>query len=144
MDTSRQKSEEDRDSVSGLKPAKPDASTDKSAAPYQRKRQRSRSRLEAIIIRPAEGNTSADVLALIRSMVSPSDSEASVRELRGRRSCDVLVELSTGTESKARIGDALYLGRNCPTMGYYVTQLLSSHGYFPGYLHKMANKESPD
>lgn len=78
---------------------------DKGAVANQRKRQRNRSQLEAILIRTAER-------PCIRSKVSPSDSGVSVKGFKKTRSCDI--ELGSRTESIDQFDDAIRatLGKN--------------------------------
>lgn len=61
----------------------------------------------AVIIKPAEGKSYADILGQIRSNIKPSDIGAEIKTVRKTRTGDVLVELGSGTKSKADFGDAL-------------------------------------
>lgn len=76
------------------------------------KQQMSSPRPKAILIRPTLGQNLADVLGEIRSKGCPIDSGANVRVLRKTRLGDLLLDLSTSTESKAKFDYA-----RCSTLG---------------------------
>lgn len=58
-------------------------------------------RLDALLIKPAEGKSYAEVLGEIREKVKPEDTETEVRCIRQTRSGDILVELGRNTKDKA-------------------------------------------
>lgn len=64
------------------------------------KKKRTRVRSEAVLIRPADGKTYADVLGEIRRNVKPEETETEIRCIRQTRAGDVLLEL--GHKSKNR------------------------------------------
>ena len=65
-------------------------------------------KLDAIVLKPAEGKTYADILSTIRTAVKPEDSGIEVRSIRQTRAGHVLLELRRSTTpSRASFSEAL-------------------------------------
>src|SRR5204863_6946885 len=63
-----------------------------------------KNRPSAILIRPSDGKSYADVLGEIRRRVRPEDQGAVIKGLRKTRAGDLLVELGEGTGSRSDFG----------------------------------------
>lgn len=84
-------------------------------ASSQRKKKRlPKPKREALLIKPAEGRSYAEVLREIRGKANPADTGTEVRSIRQTRSGGVLVEFGATPGNKAAFGDALrgILGSN--------------------------------
>lgn len=68
---------------------------------------RPKTRPDAVLIKPADGKSYADVLGAIRTSIKPGDNGAEVRCVRKTRSGEVLVELGPGTKDKSKFGEVL-------------------------------------
>lgn len=79
----------------------------RTATERRKKTKRRKLPREALLIKPAEGKTYAEVLREIRTKVNPADTETVVRAIRRTRSGEVLVELGRQTGDKAAFGNNL-------------------------------------
>lgn len=62
---------------------------------------------EALLIKPAQGKSYAEVLREIRAKVNPTDTRTEIRAIRRTRSGEVLVELGREKGDKVAFGEAL-------------------------------------
>lgn len=79
-------------------------------APSHGKRKRKRrpkTKRDALLIKPTEGKTYAEVLSEIRSKVNPEDTGTDVRSIRQTRTGEVLLELGNTSKNKSAFSDAL-------------------------------------
>lgn len=94
--------------ISANTPGKERTAPSHSKQKRRRKRKRKPTiKRTALIIKPAEGNSYADVLREIRSKATPEESETEVRGIRQTKTGDVLVELGEKTKDKAAFSDVL-------------------------------------
>lgn len=73
----------------------------------RRPRRNRRKRPEAVLIKPTQGTSYADVLKSIRSQVNPDEMGVKVKAVRQTRAGDILVELRATSEAKAIFGTAV-------------------------------------
>lgn len=66
-----------------------------------------RTRPDAVLIKPAEGKSYAEVLKELRERIKPEDVGAEVSRIRQTRAGDILVELGAETKDKVAFGAAL-------------------------------------
>ena len=66
-----------------------------------------RDRPEALLIKPAEGKTFAEVLTQVRRDANPASTGTEIRSIRRTRSEDVLLELGSKTTNKEGFCEAL-------------------------------------
>lgn len=90
------KAEDDNISVSTRSTAEVETTKRKAK---KRSGKRRRLRPEALIIKPAQGTSYADVLEEIRSKVRPQESETEVQSIRRTRTGDVLLELGPNSKN---------------------------------------------
>lgn len=76
------------------------------AAPSQGVRKKKRRR-EAILIKPAQGKSYAEVLGAIRKEANPESTGTEIRSVRQTRAGEVLVELGAKTGDKTAFGESL-------------------------------------
>ncbi|KAL7723970.1 hypothetical protein ACLKA6_017963 [Drosophila palustris] len=69
-------------------------------------RTRTRIRPDAVLIKPAEGKSYAEVLSDLRRTVKPEDSESDICSIRKTRTGDMLLELSKGSKTQ-KLCDAI-------------------------------------
>ncbi|XP_044316453.1 uncharacterized protein LOC123037863 [Drosophila rhopaloa] len=61
---------------------------------------RSRSRPEAVLVKPAEGRSYAEVLRELRENLKPDETDTAIRSVRKTKSGDLLLELAKGSKSE--------------------------------------------
>ena len=64
-------------------------------------------RPEAVLIKPANGKSYAEVLGKIRQKIKPEETEAEIRSIRRTRTGDVLLEMSNNSKCTKAFSDAL-------------------------------------
>lgn len=69
-----------------------------------RKKRSSKQRPDALLVKPSEGKSYADVLSEIREKVKPEEKGAVIKTLRKTRAGDLLIELGQSSESKSDFG----------------------------------------
>lgn len=99
--------EEKREAIRRVPPAEPtESASGESVAttpkPPQAKNatKRKKPRSEAILIKPSEGKSYADILRAIRGGIKPEDTDTEVKGVRKTRAGDVLLELGAKTKNK--------------------------------------------
>ena len=73
----------------------------------RRRRPVRRKRPEAVLIKPADGKSYAEVLGKIRQKIKPEETEAEIRSIRRTRTGDVLLEMSNNSKCTKAFSDAL-------------------------------------
>lgn len=92
-----------------------DTPTERGATPPRRekkkkvkkKKKQQKPRPDALLIKPAEGKTYAEVLKEIREKIKPEDTETEVNRIRQTRAGDILIELGDNTRDKMAFEAAL-------------------------------------
>lgn len=74
--------------------------------PYKERRQK-KQRLPALLIKPSQGKTYADVLREIRQNANPADTGTEVKSIRRTKAGDVLMEVGNNSKDKAAFVDQL-------------------------------------
>ena len=92
--------------VEALKPTE-ERQQGKNIAGSQRAYNRPKRQSEAVIIKPAEGNSYAEVLKNIRSMVNLKEADVKIKVIRKTRAGALLLELEKGQTAKANFCEAL-------------------------------------
>lgn len=64
-------------------------------------------RPEAILVKPKEGKTFADVLRSMRERTTPEDCDAKVKSVRKTKNGEILVELDKGTKDQEKFSETL-------------------------------------
>lgn len=73
----------------------------------QPRKLKKRPRLDAVLIKPANGKTYSDVLRDIKSKIKLEDTDTDIKSIRQTRSGDVLLELGRGTKDVQAFADAV-------------------------------------
>ena len=79
----------------------------KRTSPKTKVEVKKRAMTEAIVLKPSDGKTYAEILSGIKGRVNPSDHAAEIKSIRRTRTGDVLLELKTVGENNNSLADAL-------------------------------------